>query len=246
MNYFPTRRARAALFTLAAGALVAACAGDLSLGDPSSSDAQTISNKDGGAADAACPPNAHCLPDGGGGGSDGGSALDGGSSGGGGACGQTRGMSAPLNCASDEYCDYGFGYCGGDDTLGTCTKRPTTCASATPQRLCGCDGQFYASACGAEAAGTDVSNSTGCLPQGSFACGGSTCTDGAQYCLETSPGIPQVDGGGSNSYACDGLPAACALDPTCACVRANSPACPGMEISCSDTGGRVTRYCGGI
>lgn len=74
-----------------------------------------------------------------------------------GTCRATCGGFLGLTCAADEFCDFGNGYCGGDDSLGFCRARPTSCP---PTSACimadGCDGQQYCSECEARAAGTDV------------------------------------------------------------------------------------------
>jgi hypothetical protein len=81
---------------------------------------------------------------------------------------------------------------------------------------------------------------------GPFACGPSaTCNSSTQYCVDQAPGIAFPDGGTPpDSYTCNSLPTACALDPTCACVTAHN-ACPTSVASCDDTGGQVTVHCMG-
>lgn len=68
-------------------------------------------------------------------------------------------------CAADEWCDFdeSFAYCGAGDNTGQCQPRPTVCTKDCPG-VCGCDGQFYCNACVAQAAGTDVSDQSGCAP----------------------------------------------------------------------------------
>lgn len=65
-------------------------------------------------------------------------------------------------CAADEWCDYdGPVPCGAADGTGVCRARPANCAPGTT--VCGCDGVAYASACAAEQAGTDVTDTLACL-----------------------------------------------------------------------------------
>ncbi|MFT3764644.1 MAG: hypothetical protein QM820_03865 [Minicystis sp.] len=68
-------------------------------------------------------------------------------------CGGKQG----LPCAADEFCAFDpAGSCGNFDLTGVCTPKPGGCPADCPG-VCGCDGQFYCNACGAHAAGTDVS-----------------------------------------------------------------------------------------
>jgi hypothetical protein len=65
-------------------------------------------------------------------------------------------------CAADEWCDYeGAVPCGAADGTGVCRARPANCAAGTT--VCGCDGNPYPSACAAEQAGTDVTDTLVCL-----------------------------------------------------------------------------------
>ena len=84
-----------------------------------------------------------------------------------GACGTSTGKScggiAGITCGADEYCDWGKipSTCGGDDSTGTCTKRPTICPPVDGI-FCGCDGKTYESPCAAGAAGTGVRKNGPC------------------------------------------------------------------------------------
>lgn len=75
-------------------------------------------------------------------------------------------------CAADEYCDYpDHAVCGGEDSTGVCVKKPGGCPADCPG-VCGCDGKQYCNACGAHAAGVDVSGDTSCMGDGGA---GTTC-----------------------------------------------------------------------
>lgn len=109
------------------------------------------------------------------GGTSSGGTSSGGTSSGGTGGGNTCGGLAGEPCASDEFCDYANGDCGGDDGQGVCKKKPSGCTDDCPG-VCGCDGKFYCNACGAQQAGVDDSNSVSCLPDGDGGltkCGGS-------------------------------------------------------------------------
>jgi hypothetical protein len=68
-------------------------------------------------------------------------------------------------CPSDAYCQWDPpGLCSGFDNAGVCVPKPGGCPADCPG-VCGCDGLFYCNACGAHAAGVDVSNDTSCVPQ---------------------------------------------------------------------------------
>jgi hypothetical protein len=51
--------------------------------------------------------------------------------------------------------------CGAADAEAICRTRPTDCTDL-PQKVCGCDGKDYASACEANEAGTGVNNLGAC------------------------------------------------------------------------------------
>lgn len=86
----------------------------------------------------------------------------GGSSGAGGApvvCGGKGGSA----CGAGEFCAYApADLCGYADGTGVCQPRPDACTGDCPG-FCGCDGTFYCNACGARAAGVDVSDSKDCM-----------------------------------------------------------------------------------
>jgi hypothetical protein len=129
------------------------------------------------------------------------------------ACG-ARGT-AP--CVGNVYCDWADDSCGATDTAGICTVRPDVC-DATVDYVCACDGQVYANACLAAAAGTDVNGNGGCAaPPGLFACGPTYCSEGTQFCQKTEGGVP----GSQPHYSCGAIPPACS-PVTCACLRMSS------------------------
>lgn len=123
------------------------CSGDVSTQGSTTSSSSSSSSSSGGAG-------------GNGGGGAGGN--------GGAACGGIQG----LLCAADEWCDFANDMCGGDDDMGVCTKKPMGCDDNCPG-VCGCDGQFYCNACGAQTAGVDISALISCAPgQASYAASG--------------------------------------------------------------------------
>jgi hypothetical protein len=96
------------------------------------------------------------------------------STGSGTADGGGTGGSAPKVCSGKQGapCDAAAwcafdppGSCGTADAGGLCQPRPEACTEDCPG-VCGCDGNFYCNACGAQAAGVDVSSSKGCMAAG--------------------------------------------------------------------------------
>jgi len=82
-------------------------------------------------------------------------------SGGGAVCGGKAG----IPCGNDEFCKFDpSSPCGNFDATGVCQPKPQGCTADCPG-ACGCDGQFYCNACGANAAGVDVSPN-GCVTEG--------------------------------------------------------------------------------
>jgi hypothetical protein len=74
------------------------------------------------------------------------------------------GTSSNITCSYDEFCDFADG-CGAPGAAGICMPRPQGCTADCPG-VCGCDGKFYCNACGANAAGVDVSESKSCIDGG--------------------------------------------------------------------------------
>jgi hypothetical protein len=124
---------------------------------------------------AACGGNVVVDPGAGGAGSGGG----GGSGPGPQVCGGKQG----LQCPTGQWCKWDPpGSCGSSDGTGTCQPAPTACTADCPG-VCGCDGLFYCNACGAEAAGTDVSSAFNCGP---IEDGGPPPAEYAAYVLATN------------------------------------------------------------
>lgn len=72
-------------------------------------------------------------------------------------------------CLATEYCDYPDGsFCGGDDSTGVCTPRPSDCPEPGGVTICGCDGREYIGECAAYLAGTDVSRVGPCVTSGAY------------------------------------------------------------------------------
>lgn len=77
------------------------------------------------------------------------------------ACARTCGGFAETGCLEREFCDYpDSSYCGGDDSEGVCVRRPDDCPEPGDNRVCGCDGVEYVSACSAHYSGVDVATRT--------------------------------------------------------------------------------------
>jgi hypothetical protein len=114
----------------------------------------------------------------------------------------------------------------------------------------GGDGGTGGAGRGGDGGGGRGGGSGGTGPVFEFACGTTICTSDHSLCYAYLPGVP----GGGQSRSCMALPAACAGNPTCACVcpPSTSPALgctfAGSSIggfcSCSDAAG-VTVTCAG-
>jgi hypothetical protein len=84
------------------------------------------------------------------------------------------GGSGNAPCASNEFCQFANG-CGAPGAEGVCMEKPQACDADCPG-VCGCDGKFYCNVCGANAAGTNASDSKACL--GGDGGNGSPCPNG--------------------------------------------------------------------
>jgi hypothetical protein len=110
------------------------------------------------------------------------------------------------------YCHFANGVCGAGSATGTCDPLPTSCASAMPSPVCGCDGKTYDSACEAQLAGVSTAASAAC------ACGGDAsapckpdkffCNLALGDCLDANP-----------IGTCQPRPTSCSevMSPVCGC-----------------------------
>lgn len=74
------------------------------------------------------------------------------------------GFAEAEGCLATEYCDYPDGsFCGGDDSTGVCTPRPTECPDPGGVPVCGCDGNEYLAECSAYLVGTDIRDLGPCV-----------------------------------------------------------------------------------
>jgi hypothetical protein len=91
-----------------------------------------------------------------------------------------------------------------------------------------------------------------CLPITSYSCGSDTCMTGQTFCYSFAPGIP----GAGPSRGCMTLPAACAKNPTCACLCPPPLSSPTLgctfngpfgsgSCNCSEHDGEVSIFCAG-
>jgi hypothetical protein len=171
-----------------------------------------------------------------GGGSTGGGSAGGGASGGGSGGGSDGGSDcggiAGLTCSSSEFCLYTFNKtCGGNDDLGMCTSRPTSCQPGDGS-VCGCDGHTYSSECAANLAGVDVSESAACTtPAGTVRCGPYFCPLGTSYCQDNEGGIAD-----HRVFSCQALPGTCGSQPSCSCLpncgQCTGTADAGLIVTC--------------
>lgn len=135
----------------------------------------------------------------------GGSSSSAGTTGGGLGCGD--------GCGADEWCNSPVNRCA-DDPDGQCRPRPVVCDDIL-MPVCGCDGEVYANACEAQAAGVDVAEAVDCAPpDGMFQCGFIFCDPKAQYCVQSGSDLS----GFPDEYACEPLPGGCD-PPSCACLK---------------------------
>lgn len=162
-----------------------------------------------------------------------------GAQGGSGGTGGTAscGGEAGLTCESTRFCDFQPSFCGGDDSLGVCTERPTNCVEIY-EPVCGCDGNVYGNGCEANAAGVDINWLGGCTPPGGhFACGVGFCPVDTYYCRIVVSDIAGWD----NEYSCHPYPSGCGSTPSCGCMTAE----PCGDICEVDAGGNITLTCPG-
>jgi hypothetical protein len=154
----------------------------------------------------------------GGGGSDGGTSTDSGSGTDGGLPGECGGM-AGIACPSGMWCEFPIGTCHEPDARGTCRKREALpCPPPAPtDRVCGCDGVTYNSACEAISSGMSELHAGACDGPPPLSCGGSggvTCPSG-DYC-DFGDGTCPAPG---SSGTCTPEPSGCPdiYAPVCGC-----------------------------
>ena len=134
-----------------------------------------------------------------------------------------------VPCAGAAFCDVAPNYpiheC---EEQGTCVAVSASCPQEGPP-VCGCDGELYADACAAQAAGVATRGAIGCEPPaGKFGCGGEFCDVATQYCEYT------FGGGVGDEYRC--LPLACSGE-------AKGCDCLGDPPPCSDDPVVIARVC---
>lgn len=70
---------------------------------------------------------------------------------------------AGFTCPPDSFCSYPLdANCGAGDMPGACKPKPESCDEPGGVQVCGCDGQFYSSACEASLAGVSIAPGSNC------------------------------------------------------------------------------------
>jgi hypothetical protein len=139
------------------------------------------------------------------------------------SCGGNAPRVGATSCAPTSFCRVPVeGICGAADAPGVCTPKPQICNKAFIP-VCGCDGNTYANACQADAAGMSVAKLGACAPaplaEGA-ACGGRgqqgrPCEAGTFCEFSVAAACGSFDAPGS----CVRKPDACAeiFAPICGC-----------------------------
>jgi Kazal-type serine protease inhibitor domain len=153
-----------------------------------------------------------------------------------GTCSIACGGPAALTCTdTTTFCNFADGACVVGNAAGTCAPIPTSCASATSEIVCGCDGKTYPTRCDAQVAQVSV-NTAGACPCGGN--GGVECATG-EFCQ-----IPAGScGNASASGTCADVPTAksCPTFPTpvCGCdgkTYLNACLAAAAQVSVGSTG----------
>ncbi len=148
-----------------------------------------------------------------------------------GGSGTVCGGKSGLTCTATEYCDFPDDICSTADGLGVCLARPQACPE-NYSPTCACNGMVYGNECDAASNGFDVYNTGGCTPPepNQFNCGHGFCDSTTQFCRKTNTDV----GGTPDSYGCAPLPAACGMQPSCACI--GDPCGAPIPATCAASG----------
>jgi hypothetical protein len=161
-----------------------------------------------------------------------------------------------VTCAADQYCAYPLGDCGKGGVVpgnyGVCQLRPTSCDTATPREVCGCDGRAHENACEAARAGMSIGAGEECggaAPPGRFGCGSYFCKLPTEYCqtIEDADDEPLKQ---PPRHTCVTIPSSCMAEPSCACLAAASGApvmggCSAAPTCTGDASGGFALRCPG-